>query len=99
MKQKKIKIVFIALLVAVIFGFNSLNSTNEIVIGNIESLTSGDYEDYKTAEHNAYSRLLCGNDLQSWTYFRIDGKPTGFCEWNNEIHEKIGTCIEIIGSK
>ena len=77
------------------YSFNqSRNNANVIVCNNVEALSSGGDID-KPVIHDAYSRLLCGNENSNWTYLWMNGEVTGYCAWDDEIYDKIGTCVEV----
>ncbi|MBQ5573490.1 MAG: hypothetical protein IIU69_04325 [Bacteroidaceae bacterium] len=90
MKQKIIKVLsLVAVLVAVIFGYNSLNASNEIICGNIESLTSGDIIVDKV-ERKAYLRLA-GSEMEN-----VCRLPNGYCADYSDCYGDGGTCLDIV---
>ncbi|MGI6757117.1 MAG: hypothetical protein ACOX32_04300 [Bacteroidaceae bacterium] len=88
--KKSLKLFLAGAIVAVSFGVAGLFSTNKVVCGNIEALTSG--ESFEFEYYQAYQGI---ND-EEYQIRRIRAKSEGFCSIAPCTEDEDGTCWEIV---
>ena len=90
--KKSLKLFLAGAIVAVSFGVSGIFSTNKVVCGNIEALTSG--ESFEFEEYPAYKGI---NDPEAESG-RIRGTSgdTNLCSWSPCTTTEDGVCREIV---
>lgn len=93
--KKVAKLFFVVAVAAAACTFFSLNSSNEIICGNIEALTSGDNGNGNNMP--PIQKVLGYTTDQNTTggYYEVAGTH-GDCAWTPTPYDNIGTCVRIV---
>lgn len=91
--KKSLKLFLAGAIVAVSFGVAGLFSTNKVVCGNIEALTSG--ESFELEYYQAYKAQEGAKSEAERTRGNPNEDPS-FCSMAPCTEEKDGTCWEIV---